>query len=256
MSDRDDQAVGEPHLWWHLIHDHRIGLTHLHGSPELMHRVAHGVDFLADHSHAATAPSSPGAPTPVEPVCAVTETPASVASDEGAPAADPWALLTRVDHDRLAEASGHGPSGPGFANLLHFVGGLVAAARADERERITASGADLIAAERRRQVEVEGYTADHDAEHGSWALLQAGLAYELDGATGHLPGAVPTRWPWTRESWKPRDPISNLIRAGALYLAAADLGRDTAKEVERCARLIDAARATLAQPADDAEAGR
>jgi putative hydrolase of HD superfamily len=137
---------------------------------------------------------------------------------------------------------------PDFDTDAPWIQGLVTALESVARPY--EDGMSLIRAERRRQVEVEGYTAEHDAEHGSWALLQAGLAYELDGAIGAIPGAVPERWPWAREFWKPRDPISNLIRAGALYLAAADQGRDTTARVQRCAGLIDAARAALTTGGD------
>lgn len=105
------------------------------------------------------------------------------------------------------------------------------------------SGCDLIAAERRRQVEVEGWTAEHDAVHGGMQLLRAAEAYEWDDGTC---------WPWGEQWWKPKDALSNLIRAGALYQASADLGgvdldgfTDAADAaVTRCAEKIDALLAT------------
>jgi hypothetical protein len=74
------------------------------------------------------------------------------------------------------------------------------------------TGADLIAAERRRQIEVEGWTSKHDREHGATRLSQAADCY-----AGYV-----TRWPWEPAAFKPKGPLRNLIRAGALYQAAAD----------------------------------
>jgi len=105
-------------------------------------------------------------------------------------------------------------------------------------------GMALIRSERQRQIDVEGYTPDHDREHGGFALSQAATAYEFEG---YLRWGVPTRWPWTPESWKPRDPISNLVRAGALHLAAYEQGYPTSGEsAERCAATINEAVSTLA----------
>lgn len=78
----------------------------------------------------------------------------------------------------------------------------------------TVTGADLIAAERQRQIEQEGWTPEHDREHGANRLLRAAAAYET---------ANRDLWPFDNgASWKPRGPFRNLIRAGALYLAASD----------------------------------
>ena len=82
------------------------------------------------------------------------------------------------------------------------------------------TGLELIAAERRRQIEQEGWTAEHDEQHEVDHLAAAAAAYVL--AQG--PGVeMPKGWPWGREWWKPKDRLRNLVRAGALYLAAADL---------------------------------
>lgn len=96
-------------------------------------------------------------------------------------------------------------------------------------------GMALIAAERRRQIEVEGYTPEHDREQGVSRLLRAAEAYEFDRLD---------HWPWDPEWWKPKDALSNLIRAGALYQAASDVSPmfDGAARagVERCSAKIDA----------------
>lgn len=77
------------------------------------------------------------------------------------------------------------------------------------------TGAELIAAERRRQVEVEGYTAEHDAQRGHpEELVRAALCY----ASGFSDG-----WPWRPRDYKPgRDRVRELVKAGALIAAAID----------------------------------
>lgn len=81
-------------------------------------------------------------------------------------------------------------------------------------------GAELIALERLRQVVDEGYTPDHDAQHGAEPLLRAAAAY-LD--------RDPDRWPWNPQSFKiSHDRHRDLVKAGALIAAALDCstGRD------------------------------
>src|SRR4051794_24318046 len=85
----------------------------------------------------------------------------------------------------------------------------------DDPVATAATGVDLIAAERQRQIEAEGWSIEHDREHGSALLIRAGHAY----ATGN--GGW---WPFDNgASFKPKGPLRNLVRAGALYQAAADV---------------------------------
>jgi hypothetical protein len=91
-----------------------------------------------------------------------------------------------------------------------------------------------IDAERRRQIDVEGFSAKHDDRHGNRELLCAALAY-LDHARAHggadvdvsasmYQGFPPPRdWPWDPIWWKPKNPRRDLIRAGALILAQRDV---------------------------------
>jgi hypothetical protein len=78
----------------------------------------------------------------------------------------------------------------------------------------------LIVAERGRQIEAEGYTPEHDAEHGRASLARAAIEYEYARFGWRWPSVF---WPWDKAAFKPRDRVNNLIRAGALYLAALDL---------------------------------
>jgi hypothetical protein len=92
----------------------------------------------------------------------------------------------------------------------------------DTVENATApTGAELIAAERRRQIEVEGYTAEHDRGRTS-QLAAAGAAYVAVLWFG--PRYALELWPWRREAFKPTgDRVRDLTRAGALIAAAIDV---------------------------------
>lgn len=102
------------------------------------------------------------------------------------------------------------------------------------------NGADLIAAERSRQVEQEGWTPERDARYTGPELLRAAEAY-LREAEFHIKyqgqpfdprtgldiederGFPASSWPWSDDSWKPSpDPVRNLVKAGALIAAEID----------------------------------
>lgn len=95
---------------------------------------------------------------------------------------------------------------------------------------------DDIAAERRRQVEGEGWTPDHDDAHGGGELASAAACYALppgklamDGGYWTYGGrdpelskfirAKPQLWPWHADWWKPASRRRDLIRAAALIVA-------------------------------------
>lgn len=81
------------------------------------------------------------------------------------------------------------------------------------------SAIELIAEERARQISVEGWTPEHDAEHTERELVDAAVAYlfaDDDDPIKSHPGV----WPFEPEAWKPSDdPIRNLVKAGALIVA-------------------------------------
>lgn len=87
----------------------------------------------------------------------------------------------------------------------------------------TAAAHDVLV-ERRRQIEAEGWTPEHDDEHDGGELACAAAAYALD-AGDKLDQRPPDFWPWyggrPREVrwWKPSDRRRNLVKAGALILA-------------------------------------
>lgn len=96
------------------------------------------------------------------------------------------------------------------------------------------SGSELIAAERQRQIDAEGYTPDHDRAHFSAELEDAALCYltredeRLYGGrvigNGNGFTSIPDRWPWAARFWKPTpaDRVRELVKAGALIAAEID----------------------------------
>ena len=113
------------------------------------------------------------------------------------------------------------------------------------------TGAERIAAERQRQIEVEGWSPEHDAEHPFGDLTMAAVCYALHARYERQTDEIPSEgwWPWSRtviaydfmrqslfDGWKPSpDPIRNLEKAGALIAAEIDrLVRET-PEREECA---------------------
>lgn len=101
------------------------------------------------------------------------------------------------------------------------------------------TGGELIMIERKRQIEEEGWDAEHD-DHQQGTLATAGACYALDVASRisnyheswkyayekeakHL-------WPWDKEWWKPTpsNDVRELVKAGALIAA----------EIDRLQRLI------------------
>lgn len=89
------------------------------------------------------------------------------------------------------------------------------------------SGIERIAEERKRQIEREGYDTSRDDSHRNYELSSAACCYAQMGAGGpysHMrSGNPPPGWPWYPDEWKPkRDPIKNLVRAGALIAAEID----------------------------------
>lgn len=98
-------------------------------------------------------------------------------------------------------------------------------------------------AERRRQVEKEGYSARHDDGHPG-EMASAAAAYALCAAES-IPMApaqegrdfhsMPPRfWPWEGPAFKPKGPRRDLIRAAALIVAEIE-------RIDRTAGMAEAA---------------
>lgn len=102
------------------------------------------------------------------------------------------------------------------------------------------TGIELIAEERKRQIEIEGYTDDHDLKHNPREFVHAAETYLMSSdLTLHSKEFGPSdnwhqtnepfyrneierSWPWEQESFKPTSDIRDLIKAGALIAAAID----------------------------------
>ncbi len=84
------------------------------------------------------------------------------------------------------------------------------------------SGSHLIAAERQRQIEREGWTPEHDDTHSEGELAQAAVLYARPPLGSGWRASAPAGWPFETTAWKPRGQIANLIRAGALIAAEID----------------------------------
>lgn len=94
------------------------------------------------------------------------------------------------------------------------------------------TGVELIADERQRQIEKEGWTPEHDIfEHRHGQLIDAAVSYALTEEERkqlcHLTKTdeeVPPTWPFEKEYWKPcpNDRIKELVKAGALIAEEID----------------------------------
>lgn len=98
----------------------------------------------------------------------------------------------------------------------------------------TASGFAMIMAERQRQISEEGWTPEHDAQHGDGQLAAAAACYALprglrtpwvnEDELTMLQAIWPFDWKW----WKPAEDrgtasrIRELVKAGALIAAEID----------------------------------
>jgi hypothetical protein len=89
--------------------------------------------------------------------------------------------------------------------------------------RVLGEGVAAITEERRRQIEKEGWTPDHDDDHNRGTLETAAICYASHGIPWVREALKDARlWPWDREWWKPSDHRRNLVKAGALIAAAID----------------------------------
>lgn len=83
------------------------------------------------------------------------------------------------------------------------------------------NGREQIEYERARQISDEGWSEAHDDSHGEGVLASAATHYLVHAMTGDRPRSP--RWPWTAEHWKPKTQVRDLVRAGALFLAEAEV---------------------------------
>lgn len=88
------------------------------------------------------------------------------------------------------------------------------------------SGVEIIAEERKRQIEVEEWTLEHDDEHRCGELSDAAVCYATRGYWRNYQRnpAYCMIWPFNQKWWKPTpdDRIKELAKAGALIAAEID----------------------------------
>lgn len=89
-------------------------------------------------------------------------------------------------------------------------------------------GVQLIAEERKRQINVEGWTSDYDSEHINGELADAAGCYcimtTMHPETDDFFEFFHKHWPFSTEWWKPtpENRIRELQKAGALIAAEID----------------------------------
>lgn len=106
----------------------------------------------------------------------------------------------------------------GFHHEAKCLRALLASTPAPATADALTDAARDVLAERRRQVEQEGWTPEHDDKLRDHELSCAGGCYAMY-TLAHPIGFSPLAWPWAEEWWKPTDNRRNLIKAGALILA-------------------------------------
>ena len=120
--------------------------------------------------------------------------------------------------------------------VLFFIDSMQENPKSTERKINMKKGIELIAEERQRQIDVEGYSAQHDSQHNASELIYAAIAYvesakvgvncaEMGNTNKHeimrrkteMGRYYPFGW-----NFKPTTDIRDLIKAGALIAAAID----------------------------------
>lgn len=94
------------------------------------------------------------------------------------------------------------------------------------------TGIGLISEERLRQISTEGFGPEHDLKYENFELPRAAVAYALVSTShkanvpydqwGTLREYFYSLWPLDRKWFKPKTPIRDLARAGALIAAEID----------------------------------
>lgn len=148
---------------------------------------------------------------------------------KGATQPGPWDWFVeclRVLEDVSTEMRATGRGDTRFRRLIETM----------PRNEVSASAArsgdavSLIAAERARQISVEGWSLDHDDRHTRGQLADAAACYaattrafaaeERAGRAYETYTAYSDLWPWACEWWKPTpDRVRQLVKAGALIAA-------------------------------------
>ncbi|WP_240049387.1 hypothetical protein [Burkholderia thailandensis] len=101
----------------------------------------------------------------------------------------------------------------------------------EQRADVMDSARDVLA-ERRRQIEREGWTPARDDQYRDHELSCAAGCYAMY-TLAYPAGDPPPAWPWAADWWKPTTHRRNLVKAGALILAEIErIDRDAARAGE------------------------
>lgn len=86
------------------------------------------------------------------------------------------------------------------------------------------TGVEIIAEERKRQIDVEGWSFKNDDRYTDEELAYAAVSYGMPLEWREPVLSIPATWPWAIECWKPTpdDRIKELAKAGALIAAEID----------------------------------
>lgn len=78
-----------------------------------------------------------------------------------------------------------------------------------------------VLAERKRQIEQEGFTHENDDMHVPGELASAGACYALNASSneGATHAFLSRQWPWPTKWWKPTNKRRDLVKAAALIIA-------------------------------------
>ncbi|KUM02730.1 hypothetical protein KIF53_15625 [Chromobacterium subtsugae] len=138
---------------------------------------------------------------------------------------DEWRDVLLGNFDALEAAAdsidalGMNSHAEGIRAVAHALKQLAAAPQPAQK---LPSVIEEIAAERRRQIEVEGWTPEHDDQHRDYTLAGAAGCYAMH-TLAFPAGDPPPSWPWDKAWWKPsQDKRRNWIKAAALLVAAIE----------------------------------
>lgn len=94
----------------------------------------------------------------------------------------------------------------------------------ENAEQRQPTGIELIAAERQRQIEQEGWTPEHDDQHRLGELAIAAACYAIPPSLRLAAKFIGRFWPWDMKWWKPtpEDRKRELVKASALIAAEID----------------------------------
>ncbi|MGU2308349.1 hypothetical protein ACSEUT_18760 [Pseudomonas aeruginosa] len=126
-----------------------------------------------------------------------------------------------VGHDQSDQPKGGYSDGyvNGFGECIKVARKVLAAAPGRE---VPQAWLD-VQAERRRQVEAEGWTPEHDDEHSHGQMARVAACYALAGSSAPNDGTaallVSLAWPWGQQWWNPTTTRRDLVKACALALA-------------------------------------